>query len=300
MMWPQVFPGSQPDHPSRGQKAQEFGGTAGPSGTAEKLLSLTRSCPTTGQRGVGTPVRLRWSYSSVLVFHPPVPSPWVSPAALSRPCLVPKKQEGIGRRGRGCGFSHKLSRRLSPSPLTPQTSCAPHSGRLPPQQRSPAARPPRAPAARSASGAAEPSALCQPLPKSTARRPGRPGGPQPRARLLRPRRRLPAYMARSEPWSPARKGGRSLHRRGGAPAPQGMGSSGWRRRGEGKAPEEAKGEGGFRRDPGARVRAGAHGAGGKESPLSPRVSRTLAGEQGRSQQAGEDGSRGRGGTARGH
>lgn len=115
MMWPHVFPLGQPD-PSRGQEAQEFGGTAGPSGTAEKLLSLTRSCPPTGQRRVGTPVRLRWSDSSVLVFHPPVPSPWVSPAALSRPSLMPKKQEGTRRSGRECRFSHKLSRRLSPSP----------------------------------------------------------------------------------------------------------------------------------------------------------------------------------------
>lgn len=64
----------------------------------------------------------------------------------------------------------------------------------------------------------------------------------------------------------------SLRHGGGAPIPQGIDSSGWRRRGEGNKPEEAKGEGEFRRDPGARVRAGAHRAGAKRSHLNPGLS----------------------------
>lgn len=119
---------------------------------------------------------------------------------------MPKKQKGMRRRGRGCGFNHKLSRQLSPSSLTPQTSCAPHRGRLPLRQKTPAARPPRAPAALSASRAADPKLALPAFAQVIRKAPATPRRPQPRARLPRPRRSLPAYMAPSEPWSPARKG----------------------------------------------------------------------------------------------
>lgn len=157
--------------------------------------------------GRGAAFLSRWSDSNVVVFHPLVLSPWISPAALSGPLLVPKKQKGL-RRGRGCGFNHKLSRQPSPSSVIPRTSCAPPGGRLPPGEKTPGPRSPRAPPPPPCPrpGPQIPSWRWQPLPKSSARRPGRRGGRRRRALLFCPRRRLPAYMAPPVPWSPARKG----------------------------------------------------------------------------------------------
>lgn len=55
--------------------------------------------------------------------------------------------------------------------------------------------------------------------------------------------------------------------------PQRIDSSGWRWKGGGKEPKEAKEEGGFRRDPGARVGAGALGEGEKENHPGSGLSR---------------------------
>lgn len=180
----------------------------GPSWWRRKNSPFPRSCSPGGgrQRRVprGAAFLSRWSDSTVVVFHPLVPSPWISPAALSGPPLVPQKQKG-SRRGRVCGFNHKLCRQPSPSALIPQTSCAPHSGRSLRERKLPGPGHLAPPLPCPRPGPQIPSWRWQPLPKSSARRRGRRGGPRRRALLFCPRRRLPAYMAPSVPWSPARK-----------------------------------------------------------------------------------------------
>lgn len=116
---------------------------------------------------------------SFLIFHPPVPSPWVSPAALSRPRLVPKTAGGHEEEGARVW----VQPRALPTALTfalnsPDKLCA--SPRTPRRDRTllrPGHLAPRCP----------PQARCASLRPSEMR--GARGAPQPRARLPRPRRR---------------------------------------------------------------------------------------------------------------
>lgn len=115
-MWSQIFPMSQSNLPSEGQEAEEFGATAGASCGGALKTPLSAKILSRGEgaeEGWGAASLSRWSHRNVVFFHPPFPNPWVSPAALSRPSQVPKKQTGMKRRGRGCGFNHKLSRQRS-------------------------------------------------------------------------------------------------------------------------------------------------------------------------------------------
>lgn len=223
------------------------------------------------------------------------PAPGYLQLPFRDPLSRPKKQKGMRRRGRGCGFNHKLSRQLSPSSLTPQTSRAPHRGRLPLRQKTPAARPPRAPAALSASRAADPKlalpAFAQVIRKAPAapRRPPTSGPtPPPQTELTCLHGPVGAPESREA----------RLSFRGGAPIPRGTDSRGWRRRGEGKEPAEAKGREG---SAAFRAQESARGArSGKGEPPKPEAVPPAAGSEGRGREAGEDCSSGRGRTASGH
>lgn len=161
--------------------------------------------------------------------------------------------------------------RVSPSTLQTahtfqrQLQAVRTSGRLPPPLNEFSCPAPRAPAAlpgvpgrRSQVGVAS---VC-PSHRQGAR--SAQGGPQPGARLPAPDAAYLLTWPRRNPGVPRRKA--ALRGRRSPKSPQGIDSSGWRRRGGGKEPEEAKGEGGFRCDPGERVGAGAPGEGGKGEP----------------------------------
>lgn len=236
-----------------------------------------------------------------LSFIPLSPAPGYRQLPFRGPVSCPKKQEGTRRRtGRGCGFSHELSRQLSPSPLTPQTSGAPHSGRLPPQQKAPAARPPRAPAAPSASGAAEPKSALPAFAQVHREAPWAPGRPP----NLGPDSPAPdgAYLLTRPGRSPGVPRGKAV-----PPRPRRSPNSPrnwfqWPAE-EGRRGRAGGGERGGRRVPPRSGRQSARrGARSRRKGEPPKARGCPArwGEQGRSQPAGEDGSSGRGRTARGH
>lgn len=158
---------------------------------------------------------------------------------LPGPLSFPKSRREWGAGGEGAGL----------------TANSPDNARLPPSR-------PRRAVRLTASGShrdfqlLRPGHLAPPLPCQASRAadcklalpafaqaigkaPGARGGPQPRARLPRPRRRLPAYMAPSVPGVP--RGKAALRGGRGAPIPQGIDSSGWRRRGEGRSRRRRKG-----------------------------------------------------------
>ena len=164
------------------------------------------------------------------------------------------------------------------------------SGRLPPPLKTPAARPPRAPAAlpgvpgrRSQVGVASvcPSHRQGARSAQEAPNPGPDSPPQtPLTCLHGP---VGAPESRAERLSSAAAAAAKPQ------FPQGIDSSGWRWRGGGKEPEEAKEEGGFRRDPGARVGAGALGEGEKENHPGSGLSRQREAGTGRMGEVGGEG-----------
>ena len=96
-------------------------GREGSQHTQHKNSSASQDLvPLGDRRGWGATLLSPCRGSTVLVFPPLLPSPWVSPDAFLRPSLMPKKQKGVTRRGQGCGLNHKQCTHLSPSfHLTP-------------------------------------------------------------------------------------------------------------------------------------------------------------------------------------
>lgn len=130
-----------------------------------------------------------------------------------------------------CGFNHKLSRQPSPSTLIPQASCAPHSGRLPPREKTPGPQSPRAPPALPASRAADSKLALAAFAQVISEAPGTPTRPPTSGPSLLPQTAFTclhgpvgALESRAERLSSAAAAAEPQF-------PQGIDSSGWRRRG---------------------------------------------------------------------
>lgn len=200
MMWPQVFARSRPNHPSRGE---EFGGTVRAWGEgAWKLLSpppiLSPWGGGAGRRVEEQPPSPAAATAKSLSFILVSPTP----GDLQLPTPGPKA-EGSMEEGARVWVQPRTPDSAHLPPSLPRQAARPPSRRHPPRRQTPAAAtsrprcPVRVPGRRSQVGVAR---LC-PSHGQGAR-----GGPRPRAPLLGPTRRLPAYTAPSVPQSPARKG----------------------------------------------------------------------------------------------